>query len=248
MRFRFRRKGPLALTEHVFIEPRSLPSATKGISFKAVFSARWILADGVDHYTPESIVITELMRIATPVTECWDALDSKGAEDALNATLGHVRQIHGLPDSELSARAQLTLSAKARADAEQYHEDRTRLARLRYLKEQLYSDPEMVLLEHLERRPGDIETLDIKDFQRLSRSLRVGGSWWYPLLDCLEALSKELPKQHGDLIAMKLLLKAFKDTLPDLIDRHGLRDLADQLLKDPESSHGSLQKATDSDK
>ncbi|WP_145987831.1 hypothetical protein [Streptomyces hygroscopicus] len=202
----------------------------------------------MDHYTPESMVITELMRISTPVTECWDALDSRGAEDALNATLGQPRPIHGLPKSELSARAQLTLSSQARADAEQYHEDRTRMARLRYLKEQLYSDPEMVLLEHLERRPGDIQNLDIKDFQRLSRSLRVGGSWWYPLLDCLEALSEELPKQHGDLIAMKLLLKAFKDTLPDLIDKHGLRDLADQLLKDSEPPSGSPRKAADSAK
>lgn len=236
MRFHFRSKRPLSLTEHVFVEPRTLSSATKDIPFKAVFSARWILPGEADHYTPESVVITELMRISTPVTECWDALDSRGAEDALNATLSRPRPIHGLPDSELSARAQLTLSAQARADAEQYHEDRSRVARLRYLKEQLYSDPEMVLLEHLERRPDDIQSLDIKDFQRLSRSLRVGGSWWYPLLNCLEALSKELPKQHGDIIAMKLLLKAFKDTLPDLIDRHGLRDLADQLLKDSEPS------------
>ncbi|WP_143098988.1 hypothetical protein [Streptomyces sp. yr375] len=205
------------------------------------------MTDEADHYTPESMVITELVRMATSVTECWDALDSKGAEDALNSALGRPRPIHSLPDSELSARVQLTLSSQARADAEQYHEDRTRLARLRYLKEQLYSDPEMVLLDRLEQRPGDIETLDIKDFQRLSRSLRVGGTWWYPLLDCLEALSKELPRQHGDLIAMKLLLKAFKDTLPELIDRHGLQDLADQLLPGPELSPDS-KKAADSAK
>ncbi|MEV5136711.1 hypothetical protein AB0K71_15195 [Streptomyces syringium] len=233
MTFRFRRRRPPVYTEHTFTEPRSLRSGTPGICFTATFSARWV-PGGTGHHTPEAVVITELVRLAASITGNWEATDVRGAEDALNAVLGHPVPIPGIADSELSARARLTLSARARADAEQYREDRARVARLRYLKEHLYSDPEMVLLDHLERHPQDLRTADIKDFQRLSRSLRVGGQWWYPLLDCLETLSAELPDRHGDRLAMKLLLRAFKDTLPELIDRYQLREVVDQLLDEPD--------------
>ncbi|MFG2178488.1 hypothetical protein ACGFLS_07185 [Streptomyces abikoensis] len=194
-----------------------------------MFTAGWTPGRTV-HYAPEAVVITELVRRATAVTELWEAVELKGAEDAVNADLGRPTSLPGMPGSTLWGHVQLTLSAQARSDAEQYRVDRARVARLRYLKEHLYSDPEMLLLDHLDRHPQDIGTVDIATFQRLSRSLRVGGQWWYPLLDCLEALSSELPIRHGDRYAMKLLLKAFKDTLPELIDRHGLRELADEVL------------------
>ncbi|MFI7099412.1 hypothetical protein ACIBK8_08645 [Streptomyces sp. NPDC050161] len=229
MRLRFRR--PPAYTELTFTEPRSLRSGTPGICFTAVFSARWSLG-GSDHHTPEALVIDALVRLAGSITGNWEALDVRGAEDALNAALGRTGPIPDLPGSALSARVRLSLSAQARCDAEQYREDRDRVARLRYLKRHLYSDPEMVLLDHLERHPQDVKTVDIKDFQRLSRSLRVGGQWWYPLLDCLETLTAEAPTRHGDLLAMKLLLRAFKDTIPELIEKHDLQGLADLLLED----------------
>ncbi|GGR10557.1 hypothetical protein [Streptomyces netropsis] len=207
-------------------------SATPRVCFTAVFSAGWTLGR-TDHHAPEAMVITELVRRATTVTERWEATEVTGAEDAVNADLGRPAPLPGMPGSELWGNVQLTLSAQARADAEQYRADRARVARLRYLKENLYNDPEMLLLDHLDRHPQDIGTVDIATFQRLSRSLRLGGQWWYPLLDCLETLSSELPARHGDRYAMKLLLKAFKDTLPELIDRHGLRDLADDVLGNP---------------
>ncbi|WP_369354803.1 hypothetical protein [Streptomyces sp. cg2] len=229
MRLRFRR--PPAYTELTFTEPRTLRSGTPGVCFMAVFSARWSLG-GRDHHTPEALVINELVRLAGSVTENWEALDMRSAEDALNAALGRSAPIPGLPGSALSAQVRLTLSAQARCDAEQYREDRNRVARLRYLKRNLYSDPEMVLLDYLERHPQDVKTVDIKDFQRLSRSLRVGGQWWYPLLECLETLTAEAPARHGDLLAMKLLLRAFKHTLPELIEKHDLQGLIDLLLDD----------------
>ncbi|MFD7662707.1 hypothetical protein [Streptomyces sp. NPDC059788] len=229
MIFRFRR--PPAFTEITFTEPRSLRSGTPGVCFTAVFSAQWSLG-GEEHHTPEALVINELVRLAGSITEDWEALDARGAEDALNAALGRAAPIPDLPGSKLSARVRLTLSAQARCDAEQYRADRNRVARLRYLKSQLYSDPEMVLLDHLERHPQDVTTVDIKDYQRLSRSLRVGGQWWYPLLDCLETLTAEAPTRHGDLLAMKLLLRAFKDTIPELIEKNDLQELVDLLLKE----------------
>lgn len=232
MRLRFRRRP--AYTELTFTEPRSLRSGTPGVRFTAVFTARWSLGGG-DHRTPEALVINELVRLAGSLTEHWEALDVRGAEDALNAALGRPAPLPGLPGSELSARVRLTLGARARVEAERHREDRNRVARLRYLRKHLYSDPELVLLDHLERRPQDVTTVDIKDFQRLSRSLRVGGQWWYPLLDCLETLTAEAPGRHGDVLAMRLLLRAFKDTLPELIEQHDLQRLADLLTDDSES-------------
>ncbi|MGW9426660.1 hypothetical protein ACWHA1_01735 [Streptomyces decoyicus] len=219
--------------EHSFSEPRKLRSNTPGISFTAVFTARWEINTS-DHYTAQSLAINQLVHLATSITKEWEATNSRGAEDAVNATLGFPVPITGMPKSKLSGRVSLSIGAQELTVAEQQRQDKARVARLRYLKEQLYSDPEMLLLEYLDQHPEalTLPSTDIRVFQRLSRSMRVGGEWWYPLLDCLEKISADLPEQRGDLYAMRLLLKAFKDAVPNLVDKHGLRAQIEGLLQE----------------
>ncbi|MGC0318962.1 hypothetical protein [Kitasatospora acidiphila] len=153
----------------------------------------------------------------------------RAAEDCLNADLGQEFDYAGGYLNRLTATVQLYLDVDTRRAAEQARDDRARISRLRYLRTQLYSDPELLLLEYLDRHPDQLTTVAIQPFQQLARSLRVGGKWWYPLLDALEKLSSNTDPVCGEVTAMTALLKAFREAAPELIDRHSLNGLADAL-------------------
>ncbi|GAB2723183.1 hypothetical protein [Kitasatospora kifunensis] len=232
MRFRQHRTLVPELHACTFPEPRPLRSQEAGIKFSAVFSASW-LPGAAPHRDLDALVITDLVRRAEDFTCHWAPEDALSAQDAVNAALGRPARIPEADICSLTAQVRIHLTEEAAAEMRGRRADRARVARLRFLKYHLHSDPELLLLDHLERHPQDVLTVDVMRFQRLSRSLRTGGAEWYPLLDCLEKLCSKDSPHHNDIYAMKMLLRALRETVPELIDHHGLGGKVELLLNSP---------------
>ncbi|MFC8720734.1 hypothetical protein [Kitasatospora sp. NPDC057198] len=213
------------------VERRTLKSRTPDMFFRATFSAHWYPGQ-VDHRNIESIVAQDLIERATQLSGQWYVEEFRTAHDCLNAELGRERDSQDGYFHGLTATVQLFLDAETQQIAQQQRYDRARVSRLRYLRDSLYSDPELILLDYLDRHPEKVPEVDIKAFQKLARSLRAGGQWWYPLLDALERLSSGTDPVCGEITAMTALLRAFKDAAPELIDKHGLQGLMTALLGD----------------
>ncbi|GEB53615.1 MULTISPECIES: hypothetical protein [Streptomyces] len=221
MRWGRARRAEARWYECDFPEPRQLRSAVPGIPFDACFRASW--QPGPEHHrNPEAAVADDLLRRAAEITSTCRPLNVAAAQDAVNAALGRPGTDRGACCSRLTATFQLSLSDRARAAAEQSEEDRQHVSRLRFLRRQLHSDPELLLLDHLDRHPDAVKEVDLRDFQRVARAVRSGSTTWYPLLDCLEQLSERIG--DDDFYAMKVLLKTFRETVPQLVQEHGLGD------------------------
>ncbi|MGW4807224.1 hypothetical protein [Kitasatospora sp. NPDC004272] len=218
------------------VERRPLRSRTPELFFRATFSAEW--GPGTeDHRNIESLVARDLLERATPLSELWSVDEVRPAHDWLNAELGR-----GYDSSDgyyrgLTSKVQLFLDADTREAALQRRQDRARVQRLMYLRDALYSDPELLLLDYLERHPDELGTVDIRPFQQLARSVRTGNEWWYPALDALARLSSASDPVCGDATAMKALLKAFKEAAPELIDVYGLNHETGRLIDQVEARH-----------
>ncbi|MFE7529097.1 hypothetical protein ACFU7Y_25765 [Kitasatospora sp. NPDC057542] len=200
-----------------------LGSLTPDLRFTATFSAEWWSGQD-EHRNVESVVARDLLERAVKLSERWSVDEVRPAQDQLNAELGReYDSAHGYYRG-LVATVQLFVDDDTAEVARQWRRDRARVQRMRYLKSILYSDPELLLLDHLERYPEDLGTVDVKPFQQLARTVRTGNASWYPLLDALARLSSASNPVCGDVTAMKAILKAVKEAAPELIELHGLRD------------------------
>ncbi|WP_327070917.1 hypothetical protein OG500_35360 [Kitasatospora sp. NBC_01250] len=230
MRFRFRREP--ARLHWDYPERRRLPSNLPAVTFMALFSASWQPGgSAAPHEGQKAAIALGLREIARAATEQWDPEDVLAAQDAANAALGAPVDQPELGVLGLTGTVQLWLTEEAAATARQHRTDHARVARLRFLKAHLYNDPELLLLDHLERRPQDMRDSGIvKEFQKVARSIRVGGEVWYPLLEALEEMSTKGAIADADVYAMRVVLKVLREAMPELIDRHGLRTQAELLL------------------
>jgi hypothetical protein len=147
------------------------------------------------------------------------------AQDAINADLGMKHRCDNRLYSNVTARITLDLSRQARADAMEYRHSIAHVERLHFLRQQLYSDPAMLLIDYLDKHPEQETPPDIARFQRLATSVTMGDRWWSRVLDALEKLSPRDQDRDGNLFVMNVLISTLKAAAPELIERHQLDEL-----------------------
>jgi hypothetical protein len=207
-----------------------LKSRLSNIRFVAVYSASW-RSSGAE-FTPhtEAAIVTRLACDAEQATRQWEPEDVHAAQDAANLVLGNATDLSDIGVFGLTGSVRLWLTEEDAAGTRAHRADLARLSRLRFLRRQLYGDPEMILVDQLDRRPQDAAGMNIKELQQLARAVRVGGEVWYPLLQCLEAMTAKVTAKDPDIHAMKMVFKVLRETMPELITAHGLDAQADLLL------------------
>jgi hypothetical protein len=200
-----------------FPEVRLLESRTPGVPFRMNGSVRW-MSGKASHPRLEALVRDVTTSRAQAIAVRRYADDVYGAEDAINADLGSGNVEDTLYYSGLTAIVALDVpDQEDMANSRNYRDSLARVERLRFLKDQLYSDPSMLLLDYIDRNPGKLDEVpDLAGFQRLALKISGGERWWCQVLDVLERLSSEVSDERGNLWAMTLLLGALKEAAPDL--------------------------------
>lgn len=203
-----------------FYEPRLLESLTPGAPFEMTGTARW---KSRWRRNPEAEVAAReaIVQRARNIAITRYADDIHGAQDAINADLcvNPLRKTRYY--SRLTATITLRLSGQAEADARKYRQSLAHIKRLHFLKEQLYSDPAMLMLDYLDKNPGKASQLpDLAQYQKLALKVRDGERWWCQILDVLDKLSSNIADQDGNFYVMKVLFAALKDAAPDLFNQY----------------------------
>ena len=170
-----------------FREPRLINSRTPGVAFEMTGSVWW-KARRTQHPDIEAVVRDTVAERARAVAIKHDADNLHGAQDAINANLGTIPRTRHY--SELRATVILRISDSAKADALQYRHSIAYVERLRWLKEQLYSDPTMLMLDYLDKNPGKTADLpELAHFQQLALKVTNGEKWWCRVLEALKRSS-----------------------------------------------------------
>lgn len=208
--------------ETQFREPRLLESRTPGVAFEMRGSVRW-KARRTQHPDIEALIRNTVVQRAQLIAREWYADDICGAQDAINTDLGAISKYSTPFYTRLTATVTLQLSGQSEADALKFRHSISHVERLHFLKEQLYSDPAMLLLDYLDRHPEEAaEPPDIARFQQLAMKVSNGERWWCRLLDALDKLSSNISDKDGSLFVMNMLIRTLKETAPDLIKQHQL--------------------------
>ncbi|MFF3110282.1 hypothetical protein ACFVSN_13900 [Kitasatospora sp. NPDC057904] len=158
-------------------------------------------------------VRTDLRSAAAEVTAGLQPDDLLGAEDILNAVLGvpggrrtpHYRLLSAKFVLRLSPTSQEALAVR-RADTE-------RIRRLKFLKTALYDNPDLVVLDRMERTSQLPDDARVADLQRLSRAIRSCNAWWHPLLEQWEMVGAGFQDPETQHEAMRVLLRQSVEAL-----------------------------------
>ncbi|MGW1693445.1 hypothetical protein [Streptomyces sp. NPDC002399] len=171
-------------------QPRRLTSATPGIPFEATLSAWWKPRRRSRHLNIEELVRHDITAIACEQAQRLEATDLPAAQDAINAAVGDPDPRSNTHYRLVKVEVLLNLSKESREVLAQRQADTERIRRLHFLKERLYDDPALVVLDRLEHRSERPTDDEVEYIQRLARSLRANESWWHPLLEQWEQLGE----------------------------------------------------------
>ncbi|WP_246150652.1 hypothetical protein [Streptomyces qinzhouensis] len=149
------------------------------------------------------------------------ATDVPAAQDAVNAALGCLPR--RAPNYRLlNVYASLGLPGTAQELLAQRAVDEQRIRRLRFLKENLYDHPDLVVLDQLDHHaPGALGDEHIAELQRLARLIYSCDRWWFPLLEQWEQVGQgftDVEKRQQAMLVLSDALKALNGgSLPDSI-------------------------------
>jgi hypothetical protein len=203
-----------------FSEPRILESRTPGVAFEMTGSAWW-KPRRTEHSAVETVVREAVFRQAQEIASKRYADDVYGAQDAINADLAAPHEERSPYYSRLTAKVTLRLSSQAINKSLEYRDCVARVERLRFLKDELYSDPSMLLLDYLDRNPEKLSDLpNPARFQRLALMVAKNDQWWHRILHVLDRLSSEVSDRDGNFYAMNVLFTALQEAAPDLFNEH----------------------------
>ncbi|MEU5418723.1 hypothetical protein ACH4UT_02110 [Streptomyces sp. NPDC020799] len=186
-------------------QPRQLGSATPGIPFEALITIWW-RPKRSDHLNLEEQVRHDVTDAARKVAQSLEATDLPAAQDAINAAIGTPAPAKNPHYQLMEVDIQLGLSSASRETLAQRQADVERVRRLRFLKEQLYDDPALVVLDRIEHHSDRPKGDELEYFQRLSRSLQANDSWWRPLLEQWEQLGEGFSDAEMQRRAMQVIL------------------------------------------
>lgn len=191
-------------------KPRLLPSASDDIAFEAVYTITWRPLWRVPPNAEETVRAT-VHATAVRTAARQGASDVPAAQDAVNAALGRLPR--RAPNyCLLSVDAALSLPGTAQELLAQRAADERRIRRLRFLKENLYDHPDLVVLDQLEHHaPGALGDEHVADLQRLARLICSSDRWWFPLLQQWEQVGQgftDIEKRQQAMLVLSDSLKA----------------------------------------
>ncbi|MEU7642747.1 hypothetical protein [Streptomyces sp. NPDC039016] len=146
------------------------------------------------------------------------ASDAPAAQDAVNAALGRLPR--RAPNyCLLQVDAALGLPSAAQELLAQRAADERRIRRLRFLKENLYDHPDLIVLDQLEHHgPGALGDEHVAELQRLARLISSCDHWWFPLLQQWERVGQgftDIEKRQRAMLVLSDSLKALdRGSLP----------------------------------
>ncbi|MFG2944679.1 hypothetical protein [Streptomyces adustus] len=149
------------------------------------------------------------------------ATDMPAATDTINTALGCLPR--RAPNYRLlGVYAALGLPKAAHELLAQRAADERRIRRLRFLKENLYDHPDLVVLDQLEHHaPGALGDEHVAELQRLARLICSCDRWWFPLLQQWEQVGQgftNIEKRQQAMIVLSDSLKALNGgSLPSSI-------------------------------
>jgi hypothetical protein len=184
-------------------QPRQLDSATPGIPFEATI-AIWWRPKRRRQPNLEELVSHEVTTAAREMAQRLEATDLPAAQDAINAIVGTANSTPNYRLLDVSI--QLELSLESREILAQRQADAERIRRLRFLKEHLYGDPALLVLDQIEHRSVRPEDDEIEYLERLARKLLASERWWFPLLEQWECLGKGFSDTEMQARAMQAIL------------------------------------------
>lgn len=191
-------------------QPRLLLSATDGIAFEAVYTITWRPLWRVPPNVEEA-VRTAVHATAAEAAARLGASDVPAAQDAVNAALGRLPR-RSPNYSLLNVYATLGLPSAARELLAQQAADKHRINRLRFLKDNLYDHPDLVVLDQLEHHaPGTLGDEHVAELQRLARLICSCDRWWFPLLQQWEQVGQgftDVEKRQQAMLVLSDSLKA----------------------------------------
>ncbi|MEV3855080.1 hypothetical protein AB0J38_12225 [Streptomyces sp. NPDC050095] len=198
------------MRETASVQPRLLPSASDDIAFEAVYTITWRPLWRVPPNVEET-VRAAVHATASATAARLTASDVPAAQDAVNAALGcmpHRASNYCL----LNVYAALGLPSTAKDLLAQRAADEQRVRRLRFLKDNLYDHPDLVVLEQLEHHaPGALADEHVAELQRLARLIYSCNRWWFPLLQQWEQVGQgftDIEKRQQAMVVLSDSLKA----------------------------------------
>ncbi|MFJ2554061.1 MULTISPECIES: hypothetical protein [unclassified Streptomyces] len=140
-----------------------------------------------------------------------EATDVSAAQDAVNAALSCLPR--RAPNYRLlEVYAALRLPRAAHELLAQRMADEQRIRRLRFLKQNLYDHPDLVVLDRLEHRAADtLGDEHVAELQRLARLIYSCDRWWFPLLAQWEQVGQgftNIEKRQQAMVVLSDSLKA----------------------------------------
>ncbi|WP_433129915.1 hypothetical protein ACQPWW_05955 [Micromonospora sp. CA-240977] len=165
-----------------------------------------------------------MQSAAAGVAVSWRPEYVEEAQDEINGILGMRDKC---PDGfyrELVGRVRLYLTEDTRADLQRQREDALRLRRLRFLKENIFSDPSLVAIELFERTPVGGAELDrlLERASEMALKLRSFESWWAALLLAWGELAQKMRSPAEAEVAMNILLEAIRNLDATLLLKYSL--------------------------
>ncbi|MEU8348723.1 hypothetical protein [Streptomyces sp. NPDC048845] len=159
----------------------------------------------------EETVRTAVHATAVETAAHLGALDVPAVQDAVNASLGCMPR--RAPNyCLLNVHAALGLPSAAQELLAQRAADEQRIRRLRFLKENLYEHPDLVVLDQLEHHtPGALIDEHVAELQRLARLICSCDRWWFPLLQQWEQVGQgftDVTKRQQAMLVLSDSLKA----------------------------------------
>ncbi|MFB4304377.1 hypothetical protein [Actinomadura sp. NTSP31] len=177
------------------------------------------------HCNPDSAARAHLTAIAREEAASWQADQLAAAADAINAKLG--RPVHRPQEGyrDLVGRVELCLAPGAAEAVAQLRDHQAHVERLRYLKAALYTDPALLLIDHLHRVPqaltGDVTAI-LEDYRRLADQLEHHEPWWADVRRAWNELAARTHSRQGASESMHVLVDVIMRLDSRLAAEHGL--------------------------
>ncbi|WP_329316253.1 hypothetical protein OG723_40355 [Streptomyces sp. NBC_01278] len=184
--------------------------------FEATFTIEWRPALR-PRPNLEDLVLSQTLDRAGAVARMFEAVEVRNAQDTINAELGTLEHTRATGYRCLAARAELTLSESTQEDLAQQRADEARIRRLKFLRTNLYEQPDLFLLDRIERHGDSPGAQHVAEWQRLARWIVAANAWWQPLLEQWEAIGKgfdDIEMQNRAMLALCESVKTLKGDDP----------------------------------
>ncbi|MEU8813839.1 hypothetical protein [Actinoplanes sp. NPDC048796] len=209
-------------------DPLFVESADSGLYFEVFFSG--VFRPGnARHSNRSSVVKSEIVEVCSSVCREWSIDQSEAAADAINARLGVPYDCPRDYFRSMAVRVEIVREEESRKTARRMRIERARIERLQFLRNALYSDPALVMIEHLDRHPEDVSRLGrVEDFRALAEKLKFTEKWWWPIQLAWSQLATDTKSSEGREYSIGVLVDAIKRIDARLADQYKIADLTDR--------------------